>query len=620
MPAEDHAQPQPDSPPPSPPADDGSTRAALRPIFRLLRMSLKEWPAATGVVLLGGLIATTRYVRAWVIQPVLDDVVLPSTVEDFDLDAITPILSELGLILFGTLLLAPLAVLGRGYLAELTAARVRQRVDVAIARKFLRVPLRVFREGSSGDFLARSMADAGAACQSVMLIYKDFILNVEMILGGVTLMLWLSWQMAIISLVAVPPFAFVVAGFMQRIVNQSTRRQVAQGELSDRLIAILSGIKVIKAFRGESIEQSAFNGETDEYFKRHMKMMKNGAMMKASTEAMYPLTGALVLGAGAYCVMEGLFGMSLGSLTTFAIVLITIYKPIKSLTRIFPRILESTGSAKRLFEILDLAEEVPDRPDARPMEGLTKSIRFRDVAFSYATPSGETTVLDGIDLEVAAGEVVALVGRTGAGKSTLVDLVLRFHDPARGSIEIDGIDLRDLRRVSFLDHVALVTQEPFLFDESILDNIRYGRPEASDEEVRDAAKAAAAHEFIEALPEGYDTMAGEFGLRLSGGQRQRITIARAIVANASILVFDEATSALDSQTERAVQDAIEGLRGQRTIFLVAHRLSTIERADRIVVLDEGRIAEMGDHATLLTQGGIYAELIGAQMGQTAAAS
>jgi ABC-type multidrug transport system fused ATPase/permease subunit len=264
------------------------------------------------------------------------------------------------------------------------------------------------------------------------------------------------------------------------------------------------------------------------------------------------------------------------------------------------------SSGERLFKILDMQEDPPDRPDAQPMLGLEKNIRFRDVRFDY----GEDEILRGVDLEVRSGEVIAIVGRTGTGKSTLMDLLLRFHDPTSGSIEIDGIDLRDLQRNSFLDHVAVVTQEPFLFDETIEENIHYGRLDASPEEVRAAARAASAHDFIEELPLGYQTPVGEFGLRLSGGQRQRITIARAILCNPAILVFDDATSALDAKTERAVQLAIDSLRGQRTIFIVAHRLTTIRHADRIVVLDQGRVAEIGDHDTLMSSDGLYCELIG----------
>ena len=270
--------------------------------------------------------------------------------------------------------------------------------------------------------------------------------------------------------------------------------------------------------------------------------------------------------------------------------------------------MEASGSAGRLFDILDMDDETRDRAGARPMNGLAHRIRFRDVHFDY----GGGAVLDGIDLEVEPGEVIAVVGRTGTGKSTLIDLVLRFHDPTQGAIEIDGIDLRDYNRESFLDQIAVVTQEPFLFDLSVRENIGYGRRDASDSEIYAAARAASAEDFIESLPEGYDTGVGEFGLRLSGGQRQRLTIARAILADPAILVFDEATSALDAQTEAAVQAAIESLRGQRTIFLVAHRLSTIRHADRIVVLDQGRIAQLGNHEALASVPGLYRELIGLQ--------
>jgi subfamily B ATP-binding cassette protein MsbA len=595
----------------SAPQSASESPRARRAFLRMLRMSFGYGRAVTAVVLLGALIAGSRYLRAWLGQPLIDEIIVPISAGHLEFEAIKPLLYQIGALAGLTVLVAPLAIMGRGYFAEWITARVRQDVDIQVSRKFLRAPLRLVREGSSGDLLARAISDAKLACQMVQVVYKDVVLNIEMIVGGVAIMLAISWQLTILSFIAVPPFALVIALLAGRVLNMVTRRQETQGDLSQRLIAILSGIKVIKAFRGEAVEQAAFDRETGKYFRRHMKMKRNGALIKATGELMYPLIGTLVLGAGVALAIQGMWGITIGRLMTFALVLVTVYKPIKTLTQAYPKIIECAGSAERLFAVLDMEEEVEDRPGAQPINGLTHSIRFDDIHFDY----GGEPVLRGINLEVQAGEVIAVVGRTGSGKSTLMDLVLRFHDPTQGRIEIDGVDLRDLKRQSFLDQIAVVTQEPFLFDETILENIRYGRLDASDDEIRAAAIAASADDFIEDLPDGYQTLAGEFGMRLSGGQRQRITIARAIVANPAILVFDEATSALDAQTERAVQTAIEGLRGQRTIFLVAHRLSTIERADRIVVLDEGRIAELGDHNTLLKQGGIYSELIGIQQAQ-----
>jgi subfamily B ATP-binding cassette protein MsbA len=266
---------------------------------------------------------------------------------------------------------------------------------------------------------------------------------------------------------------------------------------------------------------------------------------------------------------------------------------------------DSEASIERFCEILDAPGEIADVSGAITIDGVHNEIAFRGVSFSY----GREQVLHDVSFVANAGEVVALVGRTGAGKTTIADLLMRFHDPTTGSIEIDGVDLRGIVRASLLDHMAVVTQETFLFDGTIAQNIRYGRIDASEEEVLDAARAAHVDEFASSLPDGYETEVGTDGVRLSGGQRQRITIARALLKNPAILVFDEATSALDSKSENLVQDAVDSLLGGRTVLVIAHRLSTIRRADRIIVLEDGRITQNGTHAELSEQIGLYRELL-----------
>jgi ABC-type multidrug transport system fused ATPase/permease subunit len=581
---------------------------AWPPLRRLIKASWRFRGMILVSMLCAGLFAATRYVRVYLAQPLLDDVLVPAA-QMSGADAIElfqPRLIELAAIAAITVIATPFLMTGRTYLAGWTVFQVRRDLDQAVARKFLHISLKDHREGSSGDLLARALSDVGLACNALNQIYLEVAHNILFCVVGLLAMLYTSWHLTLLTLMTVPPILLLLNHFGQRIQHQTKRRQETYGDLSQRLINILSGIKVIKSFRGYEAEEAAFALETDRFFKRAIKVLWNQIMSKVSTEALTQVVGFVIFAIGAWLALNKIAGVTLGTLTAFSGFLMTTYKPLKSITASYAKIMESTAGAKRLFELLDADEEVPDRPDARPMTGLREGIVFRDVHFSY----GEEKILRGIDLEVPPGEVIAIVGRTGAGKSTLLDLLLRFHDPQSGSIEIDGVDLRDLQRNSFLDHVAGVTQEPFLFDVSVLNNIRYGRPDATLEEVKKAAAAAQAEEFIQELPEGYDTPVGEFGLRLSGGQRQRITIARAIVRNPSILVLDEATSSLDAKTERAVQDAIEALRGEHTIFLVSHRLSTIRDADRIVVLEDGAIAEIGNHESLMSHSGIYQDLVG----------
>jgi len=456
--------------------------------------------------------------------------------------------------------------------------------------------------------LTRAIQDVAIANRGVKLLFGDLIEAVLMIVIGGAFLFFISWQLALISLIIGPAVFGVIWLFSQRIQTSAHRRQKKASDVTGRLVEILAGIKVIKAFRAESAENAAFRRETQQLFRRGMRVAKNRVFARSLVEMLNNgvIVGMLLLGIA--LVLSGRFGITPGDLAAFSLSLLTTYRPVRSLANDWVQLMDTQPSAERVFAILDTPEEIADAPDAVRIDGVQRDIAFRGVSFSY----GREPVLADVSFEVKAGEAVAVVGRTGAGKTTITDLLMRFFDPTSGGIEIDGVDLRGIARESLLAQIAVVTQEPFLFDGTIRDNIHYGRIDASEDEMLAAGRAARVDEFASVLPQGYDTEVGAAGVRLSGGQRQRITIARALLKNPAILIFDEATSSLDSKSEQLVQAAIESLFGGRTVFMIAHRFSTLRRADRIVVLEGGRISQTGTHADLIREGGLYRELIDLQ--------
>jgi subfamily B ATP-binding cassette protein MsbA len=502
----------------------------------------------------------------------------------------------------------PLAHFGQEYLAQYTMGRALVDIQQELCAKLLALPLGFHHRTSRGETLSRTTNDATRAHFALDLLFADTIQSFLALLVSVGVLFSISWQLTLTTFAVAPLISGLIAVFGRRIRKSAKRRQESQANVTQRLVQILAGIKVIKAFRTQAVEESAFRKENLRYFRRNMKVVLNRTLARTSVEGLNNGVGLAIILVGAALVMNQMWGLTLGSLAAFVLVMQATYRPMKDLSKGWTHLMEAAPSAERFFELMDAAPDVADVPGAVQLQGVREGIRISDVCFSY----GREPVLQNVSLEVSAGEVVAIVGPTGAGKTTLADLLPRFYDPDSGSIEIDGIDLRRIERASLLSHIAVVTQEPFLFAGSIWDNLRYGRPDASEAEIEAAAQAAHVNEFIETLPRGYETDVGDAGVMLSGGQRQRITIGRAILKNPAILIFDEATSALDARSERYVHQAIESLLTGRTVFIIAHRLSTIRHADKIVVLKNGSVVGLGTHQELMAEKGLYQELMSIQ--------
>ncbi|NLY91201.1 MAG: ABC transporter ATP-binding protein [Firmicutes bacterium] len=487
------------------------------------------------------------------------------------------------------------------YLGQRVVANLREEVFQHLQRMSVG-----FLEGQRvGELIARITSDVGQIQNIVSSGFISLLSNLIMLIGIITAVLLINWRLALITLTVLPLIVYVVSKAGRRIRGISHRVQEKIADLTAMLQETFTGIRVVKAFTMEKHEEKRFARENEANFNANMKSAQALAFLTPTVEILYVVGLALVLWFGGLEVFYG--RLTTGGLVTFFTYIGMLGTPITTLTNTFNSFQQALAGADRLFGILDSKEDLQDKPNAIVLPEIRGEVEFADVSFGYR-PGQE--ILSGINLKVAPGEVVALVGPSGAGKTSLVNLIPRFYVPTRGAVLIDGYDVRDVKIASLRRQIGLVPQETILFGVSIWENIAYGKPDATEEEIIAAAKMANAHEFISALPDGYQTLAGERGSQLSGGQKQRIAIARALLRNPRILILDEATSALDTEAERLVQEALERLLKGRTTFIIAHRLSTVQGADKIVVLSGGKVVEVGTHEELLRAHGLYAKMHG----------
>jgi subfamily B ATP-binding cassette protein MsbA len=551
--------------------------------------------------LLMALAAGSTAGRAWLMQPVLDRIFVAHEG------------SLLLLIAGGALILAlvkGLADYGEAVLMTRVGQRVIADVQIALFARLMRADLAYFHANPTGTLISRFTSDAallrGAAANVLGGIGKDAVTVVFLV--GV--MFYQDWLLALISFFVFPMAIHPIIGIGRRIRRVTANTQAEIGQFTTLLNQTFQGARHVKAYGMEQYEERRAAGLIERLF----LLIDRGARTRSRASPMMETLGgtaiAIVILYGGHQVISG--ARTPGALFSFITALLLAYQPLKSLANLNASLQEGLAAAQRIFEVLDVEPTIRDRPGARPLRISGGEIRFDNVSFSYVPGA---VAIDGVSLTIPAGRTVALVGPSGAGKSTILNLIPRFFDVGAGTIAIDGQDVRSVTLASLRGSIALVAQEVSLFDDTVQANIAYGRFGASIEEIEDAARAAAADAFIRELPQGYDTLVGEHGIRLSGGQRQRIAIARAMLKNAPILLLDEATSALDSESERRVQSALKTLIRGRTTLVIAHRLSTVHLADLIYVIDRGVVVETGRHQELVSRDGLYARLYATQLSE-----
>jgi subfamily B ATP-binding cassette protein MsbA len=473
-----------------------------------------------------------------------------------------------------------------------------------VYEQLLRLPLGFYHRFRAGELISRATNDVQIANKTINVSFTNLVRDPAQILGFLAICLWISWQLTLLAVLVLPLSVAVIVQIGKRLRRYSHHQQERLADLTSVLQETVYGIRVVKAFAMERFEKTRYLRESERLFRDMFKIARTQRLSSPLSEQLSVLVGAVILWFGGRQVFVA-GTLEPAEFLTFLGALFSMVHPIKELSQVNNAIQEGMAAADRLFTVLDEPIEDLDDPARADLPPVRGHVEMRGVHFRYLP---DTPVLQGIDLTAEPGEVIALVGSSGAGKSTLVDLIPRFYDPQEGTVTIDGHDVRDVNLASLRRSLGIVTQEVILFHDTVRANIAYGLGDVPQDQVEAAARAANAHEFIAAMPEGYDTVIGDRGTRLSGGQRQRLSIARAILKNPPILILDEATSALDTESEQLVQEAIDRLVRDRTTFVIAHRLSTIRAADRIYALRDGRVVESGSHDELLAHGGLYADL------------
>jgi len=567
----------------------------MRLYLRLLDYIRPYWVRLIIAAVCSGAVAALTGGYAWLVRPALDEIFINK--------------NETWLYLLPAALMA-VSVLkgvcgyGQSYLMIFVGSRVVTDIRQQLFGHLMRLPVGFHLKNPSSRMLSRVINDVNWIQNAVSGVLKDLFQQSLTFLVLLGVILYQNWRLALFSILVIPLSAYPMVRFGNQLRKIATAGQERTADMSTALQETLTGVRIVKGFTREDAEGRRFAGFNEAYFRTNMKSTQVSSITSPVLEAVGIIGVAGIIWYGGSQVIQG--AMTPGTFFSFLTAVFLMYTPIKRLASANNTIQQALAAADRVFTVLDVPTEAARDTGTRGLDGVRSAIALQGVSFRYE--GVEAWALTDISLTVRPGEVLALVGSSGAGKTTLVNLIPRFHDPTAGAILIDGVDIREIRLAALRRQIGIVSQETLLFDDTVRNNIAYGRDGATEEAVTDAARAAFAHDFIMRLPNGYDTLIGENGVKLSGGERQRLAIARALLRNPPILILDEATSSLDTESERMVQMALANLMKGRTTFVIAHRLSTVQRADRIAVLAGGRLVEVCRHEELLAKVGVYHRL------------